>query len=172
MMPSNNTFFQVCWIVNDIDAAMRRWVESARVGPFYVNRHIKVDGYRHRGRPVAIDFSGALAQAGMLQIELIQQHSDTPSAYRDSFAPGQEGFHHICRFVTDYEAEVQRYRGLGLEPAAEGVFGDMRFAYIDTRTTIDCMTEIIEDRPSIRAYFKTVSDAAIDWDGRDPIRDV
>jgi methylmalonyl-CoA/ethylmalonyl-CoA epimerase len=59
---------------------MQRWIATARAGPFFVNAHAGVENTRYRGEPMAIDFSGALAQAGPMQIELIQQHSDTPSA--------------------------------------------------------------------------------------------
>lgn len=170
MALSLNQFFQAAWIVNDLDAAMRHWIETMRVGPFFVIPHPAVENARYRGTPTTIDFSGALAQAGPFQIELIQQHSVGPSAYRDTFAPGEEGFHHMCTFVADIDAEIEHYRGLDAALAFEGSFGDMRFAYIDTRATNRCMTEIIEDRASIREIFKLVADAAVDWNGKDPIR--
>lgn len=169
-MPNITRFFQHGILVNDLDEAIERWLRSARVGPFYVMRHVQVADFLYRGQPATIDFSTALAQAGPLQIELIQQHSAGPSAYRDTFAPGQEGFHHLCTFVEDFDAEVAHHAAHGSVMAAEGAFGDMRFGYLDTRTQIGCMTEIIEDRASIRALFKLVADAAEGWDGRDPVR--
>ena len=167
-----NKFFQAAWVVNDLEEAMQRWIKTARVGPFFVMSHVQVTETRYHGTPTPIDFSGALAQSGPLQIELIQQHSDTPSAYRDTFSPGQEGFHHMCSFVEDYDAEVENYRQQDAPVAFSGMSGDMRFAYVDTRATLGFMTEIIEDRQSIRDLFKTITDAAIDWDGSDPIRTV
>lgn len=169
-MTLNNQFFQFCILVEDLETAMNHWIKTTKVGPFFVIPHCSVQGYRYRGTPGTLDFSGALAQAGPMQIELIQQHCDSPSAYRDTFPKGQEGFHHLCTFIDDYDAEVARYAALGAPVAHEGVFGDMRFAYVDTRPTLGFMTEIIEDRPSIRDAFKRVSDAAINWDGSDPIR--
>lgn len=168
-LPSNQ-FFQAAWVVNDLEEAMHRWIKTARVGPFFVMEHVEVTQTCYHGTPTPIDFSGALAQSGPLQIELIQQHSDSPSAYRDTFAPGQEGFHHMCSFVEDYDAEVENYRQQDAPLAFNGMSGDMRFAYVDTRATLGWMTEIIEDRQSIRDLFKRVADAAVDWDGSDPIR--
>ena len=40
--------------------------------------------------------SCAFAQAGPMQIELIEQHTDGPSVYRDMFPAGTGGFHHLC----------------------------------------------------------------------------
>jgi hypothetical protein len=166
-----NLFFQAAWVVNDLEEAMHRWIKTARVGPFFVIPHQGVKETCYRGTPTPIDFSGALAQSGPMQIELIQQHSDTPSAYRDTFAAGEEGFHHMCSFVEDYDAEVEHYRQQGAALAFNGVVGDdMRFAYVDTRATLGFMTEIIEERQAARDLFKMVADAAIDWDGTDPIR--
>lgn len=163
-------FIQAAWVVNDLEEAMHRWIKSARVGPFFVIPHQGVEDTCYRGTPTPIDFSGALAQAGPLQIELIEQHSDTPSAYRDTFPPGQEGLHHMCTFVDDFDAEVENYRKQDAAVAFNGRAGNMRFAYVDTRASLGFMTEIIEDRQKTRDLFKMVADAAIDWDGTDPIR--
>ena len=38
-------------------------------------------------------------------IQFIQQHDNTPSIYRDMYALGQEGFHHVGLLVNDYEGE-------------------------------------------------------------------
>ncbi|MDA0339215.1 MAG: VOC family protein [Proteobacteria bacterium] len=170
MTLSPNQFLQAAWIVNDLEQAVERWLKTTRVGPFFIIPHVSVENALYRGTPTTIDFSGALAQAGPMQIELIQQHSDTPSAYRDTFAPGQEGFHHVCGFIEDFDAEVEHYRQQDSPLAFEGAFGDMRFGYVDTRASVGFMTEVIEDRDSIRQMFKMVADAAIDWDGADPIR--
>lgn len=170
MMQSRSRFFQVAWIVNDIEAAARRWVREANVGPFFILPHVKLDAVRYRGVPTGLDFSGALAQSGPMQIELIQQHCSSPSAYRDVYAPGEEGFHHLCTMVADFDLELRRLNALGAATTTEGVFGDMRYAYLDTRASLGHMTEIIQDRPSIKAMFAMVAEAAEGWDGSDPIR--
>jgi len=170
MADTTTHFIQVAWVVADLEKSMQRWLTTAQVGPFYVFRHAKVERVSYRGAPATLDFSAALTQAGPIQIELIEQHGDTPSAYRDSFAPGQEGFHHLCMMTHGFDAEIERHRKEGSVAATEGVFGDMRFAYIDTRARLGHMTEIIEDRASIREMFKMVADAAEGWDGKNPIR--
>jgi len=169
-MGNSPKFFQVAWVVNDLEASIRRWIDTAGVGPFFVVPHSKVERVRYRGAPATLDMSAGLAQAGPMQIELIQQHNDDPSAYRDMFPKGQEGFHHLCTMTDSFDADLDRYRSEGCTAVTEGAFGDMRFVYVDTRARLGHMTEIIEDRASIKKMFKLIADAAVDWRGDDPIR--
>jgi hypothetical protein len=170
MNEPTTSFFQVAWVVNSLEDSMQRWLTTTRCGPFYVVPHAKVERVLYRGAPASIDFSTALAQTGPIQIELIEQHSDGPSAYRDVYAKGQEGFHHLCMMTNSFDADLERHRLEGSPVATQGAFGDMRFAYVDTRARLGHMTEIIEDRASIRQLFKMVADAAVDWDGTKPVR--
>lgn len=163
-------FFQASWVVNDLQAAMRKWIETGRVGPFFVNKDVQVDNPRYRGQPTRFEHNLAIAQAGPLQIELIEQPNAIASVYRDSFAPGEEGFHHMGCFVEDVDAEFQRYTAQGVELAYEGMFGDVHFGYVDTRPQLGFMVEILEHKPGIDRLFQYIADAATGWDGSDPIR--
>ncbi|NWK98298.1 methylmalonyl-CoA epimerase [Sphingobium lactosutens] len=168
--PVPSGFFQSAWVVEDIDRAMHNWV-SAGVGPFHVVRRAQVQDLRYRGEPAQVDFSVAIAQSGPMQIELIQQHDDHPSHYRDVYAPGEEGFHHVCRYTADFDADLADHAARGGIAAVTGRSGDMRFAFLDTRATLGCMTEIIEDSATMRGFFDLIARSAIDWDGIDPIRE-
>src|SRR5262249_10848939 len=128
-------FFQSAWIVTDLDAAIGQWLDAG-VGPFYVVRHAIVQDFKYRGRPSALDFSVGLAQSGPMQIELIEQHDGRPSHYRDSYRVGEGGFHHICRYTGDFDAEVAEHERCGTVLAGAGRSGDMRFGYFDTRHLI------------------------------------
>jgi hypothetical protein len=162
--------FQAAWIVDDLTQAVDQWLATTNVGPFYLIPHAQVDGLKYRGEISSIDMSAALAQAGPLQIELIEQHSGGPSAYRDAFPKGSGGFHHLARMTQTFDADMERYRRQGLIIAAEGAFGDMRFAYIDTRSELGHMTEVIEDRDSIKSIFNVIAAASVGWDRSDPVR--
>lgn len=166
MIPPGATIIQNAWVVPDLDAAMRRWHASMGVGPFLVMRHLRTGDAHHRGVRVDTDFSVAIAQAGPVQVELIAQHDDTPSCYRETVPKGATAFHHVAVIVPDYDAELARYRAHGFEPASWGVFGDLRFSYIDTHAALGCMVELVEDTPSIRAFFARVAGAHAAWDGR------
>ena len=161
---------QVAWVVSDLDAAMRTWTEVQGVGPFFTLRHFAASNIRYRGRPGTMDVSLAVAQSDGIQVELIQQHCDSPSPYREVYAPGQEGFHHLAHIVPDLDAAVAHYAARGIEVVISAEVGAIRYAYVDTRATLGQMTELVGDHPDVRGLFKVVADAAVGWDGRDPVR--
>jgi hypothetical protein len=164
------TVVQNAYVVEDLDAAMARWATVFGVGPFFANRDIRVDEPRYRGEPTELRFAGAIAQAGDVQIELIQQLDDSPSCYRDLYPAGSEGFHHIAVFVDDLDADIARYEALGAPVAFSGVSRGMRFAYVDTSPMLGIMVELLEDVPSVRKAFALVAEAGRTWDGTDPVR--
>jgi hypothetical protein len=162
---------QMAWVVRDLEEAARRFSTTLGVGPFLVYRHIELTEPLYRGLPARTDFSLALAQAGDVQIELVQQHDDTPSIYRDLVAPDREGFHHVAVIVPELAREVERYRALGFAVASEGRFGPVEFAYIDTSPATGHMVELLQDHENIRRFFGGVRKAAQGWDRVDPIRE-
>ncbi len=156
---------QYAWVVPNLEEAARHWHATMGVGPFLINRDIQVAQARHRLAPTATRFSTAVAQSGDVQIELIEQLDDGPSVYRDTVLAGTTGFHHIAFIDADFTAAVARLTDQGHEIAADGLFGEMRYAYVDTTASIGCMTEIVEDKPAIRAFFGAIRKAADRWDG-------
>jgi len=168
----NSAIVQLAWVVNDLEEAAHRFHRIYGCGPFLMNRHIKLGDPCYRGTPVRTNFSTALAQAGDVQIELIVQHDDTPSVYRDLHAAGAEGFHHIAVIVPDVAQEVERYQTLGFAAAFTGRFGSAEFAYVDTSPAIGHMTEILPDNAMLRGFFASVRQAAEEWDGCDIIREL
>lgn len=162
---AERSVIQFSWVVADLDEAMHRWHRTSGVGPFLVQRHITINQPRYRGKPASIDFSVALAQAGPVQIELVQQHDDAPSCYRDTVAAGAEAMHHIAIMPDDYDATLARYLGQGFEEAAGGLFGDVRFSYVDTSKALGHMTEIVENKKAIVRFFAAIARAAEKWDG-------
>ena len=163
---------QAAFIVDDVEAAARAWIATTGIGPFFLVPHIQLAEARYRGAPSdGIEFSVAIAQSGGTQIELIQQHCDRPSAYRDTIAKGETGFHHFCIYTDAYDAARQRYLDQGFVSAVDGVFGAMRFCYVDTSPALGCMIEIVEQDDAQTAAFTRIAEAARDWDGHtDPIR--
>ena len=156
--------FQFSWVVTDLEAAARRWNRTMGIGPFLVNRHLRITEPIYRGKPSRTDFSTAIAQAGSVQIELVQQHDGGPSCYRDTVPEGAEAMHHVAVFADDYDRTVSTYSDQGFALAAEGRFGEVRFCYVDTSPVLGHMVEILEDRPSIRKFFAAIRKAAERWD--------
>lgn len=169
--PTDRTIFQNAWVVPDLEEAASRWVDQLGVGPFYVMVQDNLTDVTYRGEPGELSMRVALAQAGPMQIELIEQVSSTPSAYRDGVPEGEMGFHHMCVWTHDIDADTAYFADLGYPAATMGRSG-ARFAYYDTRPLLGCMLEVVEHLPRIEAMFGRIADAAVDWDGTDPIRSI
>ncbi|TGD75699.1 VOC family protein [Mangrovimicrobium sediminis] len=163
-------FVQTCYVVPDLEAAMQRWLDTTGMGPFIVMSHVSPSDGFYRGQPDDLEMSCAFVQAGPMQIEYIQQHSDGPSVYRDMYAPGEGGYHHLCYFVDDLDAEIAYYRERGIDAAYLAKFGDLRYGYFDTRAQLGGFTEVLQREPGVLGLFESIAEAARDWDGSDPVR--
>ena len=168
-----NDIVQACWVVSDLEEAMLRFQRTMRCGPFFFIEGAAVENGVYRGTPSRPVSNIALAQAGQIQVELIQPRSPAPSIYRDVVPEGKEGFHHLCYFTEDYDGERARYEAMGAALGFEGISnGDMRVAYYDTRALTGFMTEVLEDNAGVKDLFAMIRRAAEGWDGRDPIRPI
>src|SRR4051794_8516145 len=105
------------YVVRDIEAAMRHWIDVMRVGPFFYFPTVVVEEFKYYGEPSDVQLSIALAQCGPLQIELIQQRNDAPSMYRDFLAAGREGLQHIAFWTERFDDDMRQYRAAGFEIA-------------------------------------------------------
>ena len=169
---------QIAFVVRDLEKALDYWTRTMGVGPFFMMRDVVPDNYRYRGRPVPPPrISLALGFSGEFQVEIIQQHDDRPSAYRDYLAAGHEGFQHVSSWMTraEFDRAVPELVRSGLSVAHEGAIpgSGIRFIYFATDSVPGGpLYEISETKePSIYAMMMKIRDLARDWDGRDPIRD-
>lgn len=165
MIPEEHSIVQFSWVVCDLEEAARRWHGTMGIGPFIVSRHLSISDARYRGQLITTDFSTAIAQAGPVQIELVEQHDDTPSCYRDTVAVEEEAMHHVALVASDYDSAVRHYTDRGFEIASDGRFGDVRFCYVDTSKVTGHMVELLEDKRTIRGFFAAIARAAETWDG-------
>ncbi len=169
--PTDRTVFQNAWVVDDVDAAMKRWVDEMGIGPFFVAEHgPQLSDLEYRGEPSELAMIVGIAQAGPVQIELIQPTTGKPCAYRDSVPPGATGFHHMCVWTHDIEADTRYFGQLGYPAANIGKAGHAWFAYYDTRPLMGCMLEVVEQKPEIQAVFARIAEISADWDGQRPVR--
>lgn len=162
---------QFAYVVEDIETAMRTYVDRMGIGPWFLASHFNPAKAVYRGTPNMPLFSLAVAYSGATQIELIQQHDDTPSVFNEKPRERRYGFHHWGVAVQNFDAEVERYLKLGYEIA----FSDtapmgMRVAYMDTTKELPGMVELIEGNAAFEGAFAPAYKASIGWDGRDPIR--
>jgi hypothetical protein len=162
-------FFQLGHVVDDVFAAAARWVQTFGIGPFHVLPVVEQHAqYAAEVRTVKIQV--AVAQAGPVQIELIQQHCDTPSIFTEWSRGGVSAFHQIATLTSDYDGKTAHFKALGYSIAAESLGGGFRVAYIDTADEFGFYTEVVEAPPSFVDQVRTISDTCANWDGRDPVR--
>jgi catechol 2,3-dioxygenase-like lactoylglutathione lyase family enzyme len=112
-------------VVTDLDAALDHWVGVLGIGPWHVYGHLPVQDFSYRGTPATIDMTIALSQQGQLQLELIAQHDETPSVYRDflELNHGRGGLHHLAFWPEDMDAATQQALDLGWVLGMQGRVG-------------------------------------------------
>ena len=158
--------FQQAYFVNSIDDASRRWANLFGAGPFFALRHHKTDEFSYRGTDVEADVSYAFGYLGDTMIQFIEQHDDKPSIYRDMYARGQEGFHHVAYIVHDFASERARLLEGGFELACELYADGVNAAYFDTRSVTGGFTEIHGDPAHVLGIFGIWRRTHELWDGR------
>lgn len=162
---------QICWLVSDLETAIRGWVEQAGVGPFFWFDEVPFTDGRYRGTPAAFPTStAAIAYAGDLQIELVCQDNDEPGVFRDVYERGQSGLHHMALICQQYEIERDAYISSGAALVFEGRIGNTRTCWLDTTQTLGFMVELLESSEGRLATFANMRAAAQQWDGTEPIR--
>jgi hypothetical protein len=171
MLATNRNYFQLCWVVPDIQASMASWTKHAGVGPFFYFDGIPFKDAIYRGK--SDDLRGctaAIAQAGDLQIELVAQEDDRMTIFREVVPMGKTGFHHTAIYSRNYEAERDAYIASGSPLAFEGDMLGSRTSWIDTVATLGFMTELVEANPVADMVFGKFREAAENWDGTDAVR--
>lgn len=164
---------QYAYYVPDIDAACARWAQMFGAGPFFMDRHFfatERPGFveTYRGTPSHPDLSYAWGQCGPdHHIQLIEQHDDSPSIYRDMYARDQTGLHHVAICLPDVSLEKARFEAAGYPSVTEiAVGGRLMVAYMDARALLGCFVELYTENPNSRRNFNEWKAAHDAWDGK------
>lgn len=170
MIPTRRDLLQQAWVVDDLEAAARRYSATFGIGPFYLADY-KPEFFtdvQYRGAPGTLSMRTAICYAGAIQIELIQPTASGPTCYRDTVPAGREGFHHVCFWTHDLEADIADYVGRGCTVANRGrVRKGPGFAYLDATAQVGCMIELLEYTPALAAVFDGWRENCARWDGGD-----
>lgn len=170
---------QIAFVVKDINAAMQYWSDVLGIGPFFIKRDITFIDYKYRGAPATSPrISIALANSGQLQIELIAQHDDTPSIYREFLDRGCEGLQHVSAWLTCTEFDRQKNQLIeaGYEIAQECTIASsgVRLVYFSTENSPGGFIYEISDLRDEKHYSRVlgIRDAAATWRGDDAVVEV
>lgn len=166
---------QVGYVVKDIEKAMQHWI-ALGVGPWFYKEKVESTEFNYYGKPSPLPaLSIALANSGDVQIELIQQNDDSPTLYRDTLASNGECAQHVAYWtVENFDQYCRDFLELGYVEGHSGRMGAGRgrFAYFVHKDVPSLMVELSESTGGKAEYFESVRQAALYWDGKDPIRRV
>lgn len=162
---------QVAYVVGDVDEALEHWVEVVGVAPFFLYRNLELAECHYDGDAITLELSVALGQSGAVQVELIQQHGDTPSIYLGETS-GKA--HHLALWTRDYDNVVAAYRAQGLRHlqwgSASGA-ADERFVYFAPEGP-GPIVEVVEVLDRKTQMYAEIAEAARVYDGSQPVREV
>lgn len=162
--------YQICFVVPDLQAAIAEWAEKRGAGPFFLFEHFSFIDPDYRGDAIAPDVSLALGYSGDLNIELIQQHDQTPSVYREKIDQTGYGLHHFARLTSDIDHSIAESEVQGAPCVFTAKFEpNTRLAYCDARATLGCFTEFIEFNEAVEGLLTHMHEAAQNWDGKDAV---
>lgn len=162
---------QLGYVVRDIEAAMHDWSERLGVGPWFYNPRVPIENYRYRGESFQPHNSVALANSGPLQVELIQTRNDVPSMYRDFARGGRTGPQHVAYWTERFDADLARMQAQGHVVVMSGEVGERgRFVYFEADDNSGTVIELSEVAGPKGRMFSLIREAAVDWDGRNPVR--
>lgn len=175
MNPALHPFhvIQLAYVVTDLETACRKFHELYGIGPFFRSATHALPNVKYQGSPVAepVVIDVAFAQSGEMNIELLAQPSPGPSAFRDMYAEGEQGLHHVATFASDYDADRQAFVDAGYEEVMDLLLGDdCRICFIDARPTLGHMIELYTDHPLLRQLYAFVRDESERWDGKELIQ--
>ena len=162
---------QVAYTTADIARAMQAYGEALRLAPWFVRGPFQPAKALYRGRPTPLSVTLAIAFSGSLWVELIEQHDDGPSVFRDIADRRGHGFHHWGVATDRFEAEAARYAQRGYELAFYDVLPvGSRIAYFDTTRDLPGMVELIEMNEAQERRYARLRAEALAWEGGDPVR--
>jgi hypothetical protein len=178
LLASLGGFRQVGLVVSNFDATMSYMTNRLGIGPFFVIRRTEIPDFFYRGQPSGSPvLSVGFAQAGDIQVELIQQHNDVPSGYLDFLGSGRGGCQHLAVWLDSPDAYWTARSHLidgGLTLVHESTSKERgRFAFFTCEELGTCMVEIAEGLTAkAKPIIDMVAKASVNWNGRDPVREL
>lgn len=171
LIASLGPVMQLAFVPADFDAAIRFWTKVMGAGPFFQNKHLRIDGWRYRGEAVDLDLAQAIGYWGDIQIEIMYQHNDAPSIFRPKPGSASDGLHHMAVRVENLDIARDVCVRAGAEIVQELAFPVGGVFYADTGGGPGTVIEILGLPPGGDAAFVYMRNQSRGWDGTDPVRE-
>jgi hypothetical protein len=168
--PGVSGVVQVAYLVDDVRTAALRHSSQFGSGPWFVGDHIPLQWVMHEGHPARFDHSSAYGQWGEVMVEMVRVHVAEPDSLAVAVRCGQPGLHHLARMVDDLDVEARHLDGAGCPQALLAATArGQRFAF-HAAPGLGHLLEIYEPTDGLRAFYRGVAEAALGWEGSEPIR--
>ena len=161
---------QIAYLVDDVEAAARRYAAALGAGPFLVRRNIVSRDVQH-GDEGAYTHTAAYGQWGPVMLELIEVTDVRPAPVAEAVLSLRTGIHHVANFVDDLDAASAAH-----EAAGHPLLMNLRTSsgipvhFHDARATLGHLVELYEPTEHLLAHYRRVAALAVGWDGTDPVR--
>lgn len=138
----------VCVIVKDREEAMQRFGSLWRIGPFgLIDTTLQLLDVNHLGEAVPhggkqITGKLAFAQAGPIEIELIEPGEDEQNIWGEFLSTRGAVVHHLAVDVPDLDTEIARLKGKGVGILLYAQGEHVKLAYMDTEKIIGVTLEL------------------------------
>ncbi|MGA7948689.1 MAG: VOC family protein [Thiobacillaceae bacterium] len=154
-------FCQVAWVVKDIKAAEKFFVETLGVEKFMHMENLSAHDTEgtYLGQPGDWVCNLYIAYAGDTQVELIQPVSGS-SMYAESLEQHGDAVQHVAYWLDDseYDAAAEYLESSGYPLIQSFKLPMLRVGYFDTRGAIGVVTEIVgssEEGHKLRRNLKS-----------------
>lgn len=156
---------QLGHVVEDIRGSIEAW-QADGVGPWLWMRNVRLK-CRYKGKPSRPLIDVALSYRGDMQIELIQQHNDDPSPYRQTRDSGAFGLHHQAFLCDNIHQSVQQAELQGLQILCDIRMFGSRYVYLQPRPDEDAgFIELLPASWMMKALFRCGIAASERWQGQ------
>lgn len=166
----NGPITQIGVVVEDLDASIKRWIDTMGVGPWTVFRNVRLNG-QYRGEDTVVMMDVGLSYQGETQIELIHVTNDAKCPYHDDSGKALAGLHHLAWMVDDLDALLANAANDGLNILFRAESPGTRVAYLEAPGEDGLLFEYIESA-STRELIKQGIVATRDWDGTNPVHEI
>lgn len=161
--------YQLAYLVPDLNQAMEEFTRRLGAGPWLRLDNFSGRDQRWNGKPYGGTVNLAFAQAGVMQIELIELPSSAPSPFHDHLTEHGFGLQHLGYLTANFDVDMAKHERDG----AKAVFTDRtasggRIAHMKKTGAIVPVCELIEIDEGLHTFFGAIQEASSNWDGKSP----
>lgn len=162
------------YVVDDIEATVRRLVDQLGAGPFFLIENVPLENVLSRGEPAEFVHNSAFGYCGGGAIELMEVLSLAPERVQKGFSGPRPRIHHVAYVVPPTEVADLRSSldDRGLTEYLSSQLGEVETTLHDASAALGHDIEIHVENEGLRDFFEMVRAAADGWDGSESLRPV